>query len=88
MSKPTQDVRAILDTLLGKWCVSPDFEKAQINEALKAITDYYLGLLPEKREPDLPIGYTDSGKINVNSQYTRGFNACRDQMEASIRGGE
>ena len=75
--------------------IDRDHDTLKVNQILSLLQseidrhyqDYYLGLLPEKKEPDLPIGYTDSGKINVNSQYTRGFNACRDQMEASIREG-
>ena len=84
---PTQDVRAILDTLLGKWCVSPDFEKAQINEALKAITDYYLGLLPEKKPKMKYIEAMKDIRLMEISFINSGFNDCRDKMEASIKGG-
>ena len=84
-TKPTQDVQAILEKLLGQNYVETDKGVLFTDEIAQALDkhyqDYYLGLLPEKREKVDPINARTLDGISSNA-----FNQAIDLMEARIRG--
>ena len=104
MNKPTPDILAILEQyakLIIENVEHGIYIPLPSPRAEQAITDYYLGLLPEKKESSDPkwhnemhppepdedeeISFATSEKI-LRSEND-GFNQCRNLMEASIRGG-
>mgnify|MGYP003638982784 FL=1 len=54
---------------------------AMIDESLEAFNK----IVPAKKEADVTIAHTETGAIKVNSQITRGFNQCVDQMKEKMK---